>query len=134
MSDIVMGIAVLAAGGSIPEATSGIINARNGEGSMSISNALGANTLDILLCLGLPWFIKSLMPVSMNGGPVQMETNDLFFNCICMIISVIILNIAAAANGFKMYKTFGIICLISHIVIITIFVINGLNIVKVGKC
>lgn len=30
ISDIVMGIGVLAAGGSIPEATSGIINARNG--------------------------------------------------------------------------------------------------------
>lgn len=30
ISDIVMGIGILAAGGSIPEATSGIINARNG--------------------------------------------------------------------------------------------------------
>ncbi|KAL4107645.1 hypothetical protein QTP88_017958 [Uroleucon formosanum] len=137
ISDIVMGIAVLAAGGSIPEATSGIINARNGEGSMSISNALGANTLDILLCLGLPWFIKCLMPISMNGGPILMETNDLFFNCICLIISVIVLNIAAAANGFKMYKTFGIICLIGHVCIITIFIISGLNVVKraeIGQC
>jgi len=101
-----------------------------GEGSMSISNALGANTLDILLCLGLPWFIKSLMPLSMNGGPILMETNDLFFNCICLIISVIVLNIAAAANGFKMYKTFGIICLVGHICIITIFIISGLNVKK----
>lgn len=104
---------------------------------MSISNALGANTLDILLCLGLPWFIKCLMPISMNGGPILMETNDLFFNCICLIISVIVLNIAAAANGFKMYKTFGIICLIGHICIITIFIISGLNVVKraeIGQC
>lgn len=101
-----------------------------GEGSMSISNALGANTLDILLCLGLPWFIKSLMPASMNGGPVHMETNDLFFNCICMIISVVVLNIAAAANGFKMYKIFGIICLVGHVAIITVFIISGLNVAK----
>jgi Ca2+/Na+ antiporter len=36
ISDIVMGIAVLAAGGSIPEATSGIINARNGKNSTSL--------------------------------------------------------------------------------------------------
>lgn len=104
---------------------------------MSISNALGANTLDILLCLGLPWFIKSLMPISMNGGPVHMETNNLFFNCICMIISVIILNIAAAANGFKMFKTFGLICLVGHIAILTVFIINGLNVAKntgIKKC
>lgn len=103
---------------------------------MSISNALGANTLDILLCLGLPWFIKSLMPASMNGGPVQMETNSLFFNCVCMIISVFVLNIAAAANGFKMYKTFGCICLVGHVVIITVFVLNGLNVktADIGQC
>lgn len=77
------------------------------------------------------------MPISMNGGPVQMETNDLFFNCICMLISVIVLNIAAAANGFKMYKTFGIICLIGHVVIITIFIRNGLSVEKhtsTGQC
>lgn len=108
-----------------------------GEGSMSISNALGANTLDILLCFGLPWFIKCLMPAAMNGGPIKMETNDLFFNCICMIISVIVLNIAAAVNGFKMYKTFGIICLFGHVIILTIFIIKGLNVeksMKIGQC
>lgn len=73
----------------------------------------------------------------MNGGPVQMESNDLFFNCICMIISVVVLNIAAAANGFKMFKTFGVICLVGHIVIITVFIINGLNVKKnteIGQC
>ncbi|XP_050522285.1 sodium/potassium/calcium exchanger 4-like isoform X2 [Daktulosphaira vitifoliae] len=137
ISDIVMGIAVLAAGGSIPEAVSSVINALNGVGSMSISNALGGNTLDILLCLGLPWFIKSLLPASMNGGPVIMESSDLFFNCICMIGSVFVLNLAAAANGFKMYKIFGIICLVGHVVIITTFIIVGLNFVKIpieGQC
>ncbi|XP_050424111.1 sodium/potassium/calcium exchanger 3-like [Adelges cooleyi] len=137
ISDIVMGIAVLAAGGSIPEAVSSVINALNGVGSMSISNALGGNTLDILLCLGLPWYIKTLLPASMNGGPVKMESSDLFFNCMCMIVSVVVLNFAAAANGFKMYKTFGIICLVGHVVIITTFIIIGLNFVKApveGQC
>lgn len=97
---------------------------------MSISNALGGNTLDILLCLGLPWLIKSLLPASMNGGPVVMESSDLFFNCMCMIGSVFILNLAAAANGFKMYRIFGVICLVGHVVIITTFIIVGLNFVK----
>lgn len=30
-----------------------------GHGSMGISNSIGSNTFDILLCLGLPWFIKA---------------------------------------------------------------------------
>lgn len=34
-----------------------------GHGSMGISNSIGSNTFDILLCLGLPWLIKaSLTP------------------------------------------------------------------------
>lgn len=31
-----------------------------GHGTMGISNSIGSNTFDILLCLGLPWLIKSL--------------------------------------------------------------------------
>lgn len=32
----------------------------SGHGNMGISNSIGSNTFDILLCLGLPWLIKSL--------------------------------------------------------------------------
>jgi sodium/potassium/calcium exchanger 4 len=28
-------------------------------GDMAVSNAIGSNVFDILLCLGLPWFIKT---------------------------------------------------------------------------
>lgn len=130
VSDVVMGMGVLAVGSSIPEAVSGIINAQNGEGSMSISSALGSNTMDILLCLGLPWFVKCTLPPSMNGGPVTLQTETLFFNCMCMIISVVILNVATAISGYKMHKPFGIMCLVGQIVIIATLIINGLNVAK----
>ncbi|KAL4121700.1 hypothetical protein QTP88_014161 [Uroleucon formosanum] len=130
VSDVVMGIGVLAVGSSIPEAVSGIINAQNGEGSMSISSALGSNTMDILLCLGLPWFIKCTLPTSMNGGPVTLQTDTLFFNCICMIASVIVLNVVAAISGYKMHKPFGVMCLVAQIVVIAALIINGLNVAR----
>ncbi|CAH1738953.1 unnamed protein product [Aphis gossypii] len=130
VSDVVMGIGVLAVGSSIPEAVSGIINAQNGEGSMSISSALGSNTMDILLCLGLPWLVKCTLPPSMNGRPVTLQTDTLFFNCMCMIISVVILNVAAAISGYKMHKPFGIMCLVGQIVVIAALIINGLNVAK----
>ncbi|XP_015372787.1 PREDICTED: sodium/potassium/calcium exchanger 3-like [Diuraphis noxia] len=130
ISDVVMGIGVLAVGSSIPEAVSGIINAQNGEGSMSISSALGSNTMDILFCLGLPWFVKCTLPTSMNGGPVTLQTDTLFFNCICMITSVVILNVAAAISGYKMHKPFGVMCLVGQVVIIAALIINGLNVSK----
>ncbi|CAI6351467.1 unnamed protein product [Macrosiphum euphorbiae] len=130
VSDVVMGIGVLAVGSSIPEAVSGIINAQNGEGSMSISSALGSNTMDILLCLGLPWFVKCTLPMSMNGGPVTLQTDTLFFNCMCMIASVVILNVAAAISGYKMHKPFGVMCLVAQMVVIAALIINGLNVAR----
>ncbi|VVC32216.1 Sodium/calcium exchanger membrane region,Sodium/potassium/calcium exchanger [Cinara cedri] len=137
INDIVMGMGVLAVGSSIPEVITSIINAQNGEGSMIISSALGSNTMDILLCLGLPWFIKSLLPVTMNGGPVQIETGSMFFNTICMIASVAILNVAAAVSRYQMYRSFGIMCLIGQVVVIAILIVNGLDAGKdegTGQC
>lgn len=130
VSDVVMGIGVLAVGSSIPEAVSGIINAQNGEGSMSISSALGSNTMDILLCLGLPWFVKCTLPTSMNGGPVTLQTDTLFFNCMCMIASVVVLNVAAAISGYKMHKPFGVMCLVAQMVVIAALITNGLKVAR----
>ena len=55
-----MGLTFLAIGGSMPEAISTYIMARQGEGGLGFSNSLGGNTMDICLCLGLPWFLKCL--------------------------------------------------------------------------
>jgi hypothetical protein len=66
----------------------------------------------------------------MNGGPVTLQTDTLFFNCMWMIASVVILNVAAAISGYKMHKPFGIMCLIGQIVVIAALIINGLNVAK----
>lgn len=49
-----------------------------GFGDMAVSNAIGSNVFDILLCLGLPWFIKtaitepgSVVPVESRGRPTE---------------------------------------------------------------
>lgn len=67
--DSVMGLTFLAAGTSLPEAVSSVIVTAQGYGSMGISNSIGSNTFDILLCLGLPWFIKTLIVPTISGQP-----------------------------------------------------------------
>lgn len=49
-----MGLTIIAAGTSIPDALSSILVARDGHGDMAVSNALGSNVFDILFGLGLP--------------------------------------------------------------------------------
>lgn len=99
-----------------------------GEGSMSISSALGSNTMDILLCLGLPWFVKTcVLPTSMRGGPVTMETDSLFGSCVCMIAAVAVLDAVAAAGGFVIHRPFGCACLVGQAIIVGALLINGQN-------
>lgn len=62
-----MGLTFLAAGTSVPEAVSSVIVTNQGHGAMGISNSIGSNTFDILLCLGLPWFVKSYFLPNVPG-------------------------------------------------------------------
>ncbi|KAG8317367.1 hypothetical protein J6590_028305 [Homalodisca vitripennis] len=127
ISDSVMGITFLAMGGSMPEACSSVINARLGIASMSISNALGANTLDILLCLGLPWMIKTILPASLGGGPIKIQSAGLVYNTAAQIACVAILFIAAALNRFYFNRILGFICLFMYLTLIGIIIVIETN-------
>ena len=55
----IMGLTVLAAGTSVPDALGSIVAAREGMGDMAVSNAIGSNVFDICLGLGIPYLIKT---------------------------------------------------------------------------
>lgn len=105
-----------------------------GEGAMIISSALGSNTMDILLCLGLPWLVKCLLPTSMNGGPIRLQTDSLFFNCMCMIVSVVVLIAMATICGFQLHRPFGFLCLIGLIIVLAILIIHVLKDPRTARC
>merc|ERR1719323_1854936 len=71
--DVVMGLVFFAAGTSVPDAMGSISVARDGMGDMAVANAVGSNTFDILLGLGLPWFLKG----AFTGKPVEVPTSKL---------------------------------------------------------
>ena len=64
--DTIMGITFLAAGTSVPDTIASVMVARNGYGDMAVSNSIGSNVFDILLGLGLPWFLSTT--IRPNGG------------------------------------------------------------------
>lgn len=57
----IMGVTVLAAGTSVPDAIASLLVAADGQGDMAVSNAIGSNVFDILLGLGLPWLLSHLV-------------------------------------------------------------------------
>merc|ERR1719407_366801 len=61
IKEFIMGLLVLSAGTSIPDTLSSIAVAKQGEGDMAVSNAIGSNVFDILLGLGLPWSLSCVV-------------------------------------------------------------------------
>lgn len=84
----VMGLTVLAAGTSVPDALASVAVARNGQGNMAVSNAIGSNVFDILLGLGLPWFIGGL--AKRAGQTITIEPIGLVVIPLAILFAIII--------------------------------------------
>ncbi|KAJ1462994.1 Sodium/calcium exchanger protein-domain-containing protein [Pelagophyceae sp. CCMP2097] len=56
-----IGITVGAVGTSLPNLISSMVVAREGFGDMAVSNALGSNIFNIVVALGVPWFLYPLI-------------------------------------------------------------------------
>ena len=89
----IMGLTVLAAGTSVPDALGSIVAAREGMGDMACSNAIGSNVFDICLGLGLPYLLKTVFT---KGGAVIAVPAD---NKEKMLPSIIILAITLLGTG-----------------------------------
>ncbi|XP_022904797.1 sodium/potassium/calcium exchanger 4 isoform X4 [Onthophagus taurus] len=126
--DSVMGITFLAAGTSVPEAVSSVIVAKQGHGSMGISNSIGSNTFDILLCLGLPWFIKAtFMPTIEGKYWVGINSAGIEYSAISLLSSLLLLYVVFALNKFKLDKKVGRICLLMYVVFLILASLIELN-------
>ncbi|KAK3922930.1 Sodium/potassium/calcium exchanger 3 [Frankliniella fusca] len=127
--DSVMGITFLAAGTSVPEAVSSVIVAKQGHGSMGISNSIGSNTFDILLCLGLPWFIKaSFLPTAKGHHYVNINSRGLEYSAISLLSTLLLLYVTFYANKFKLDRKMGQACLLMYAVFLILATLIELNV------
>ncbi|XP_045531328.1 sodium/potassium/calcium exchanger 3-like [Pieris brassicae] len=109
--DSITGLTILAAGTSLPEAVSSVLVTNHGHGTMGISNSIGSNTFDILLCLGLPWLIKSLFYPCVPGNHwVQINSSGLSYSAISLLSTLFALYGALALNKFQLDWKVGFTC------------------------
>ncbi|XP_060662317.1 sodium/potassium/calcium exchanger 3 isoform X1 [Drosophila nasuta] len=123
--DSIMGLTVLAIGTSVPEIISSYIVCMKGYGSMAMCNAIGSNTFDIFICLGLPWTIMILASgknILINSQGLSITTGLLIGTgllvYICFLITKFSLNKFVGWSSFIMYVLFLIIS--SYIEVVTL--------------
>merc|ERR1719355_331982 len=85
--DVVMGLTFLAMGTSIPDALGSLAVAKNGEGDMAVSNAVGSNVFDICMGLGLPWLIATIAD---GEGRVITASTESIVASTCILIAVVV--------------------------------------------
>lgn len=103
--DTVMGLTFVAAGVSVPDALSSIAVIKEGYGDMAVSNAIGSNVFDILVCLGLPWFIQTA--IIAPGTHVNVISKGLAYSTLSLLSTVFFLLFAIHMNSWKLDKKLG---------------------------
>ena len=105
ISPVVMGVLVLAVGTSVPDAIGSMIAAREGEADMAIANAVGSNVFDVLLGLGFPWCLKSLVD---SFNPIIVDKDGVLISVMILFFTVFIFVGVLIFNKWKMTKQVGI--------------------------
>jgi hypothetical protein len=87
------------------------------------------DTFDILICLGVPWFIRALFTGFHNEiWYIHVQSDALAYTVVSLLISLIVLYCILVASRFVLSKTLGIICLAIYAVFLTISLLFELNV------
>uniref|UniRef100_A0A3B4CTI3 Sodium/calcium exchanger membrane region domain-containing protein n=1 Tax=Pygocentrus nattereri TaxID=42514 RepID=A0A3B4CTI3_PYGNA len=104
--DVIMGITFLAAGTSVPDCMASLIVARQGMGDMAVSNSIGSNIFDILLGLGFPWALRTL--VVDYGSTVFINSRGLVYSVILLLASVFLTVLSVHLNHWRLDRRLGL--------------------------
>jgi len=99
----VMGVTVLAAGTSVPDAIGSLLVARDGHGDMAVSNAIGSNVFDILLGLGVPWSLSNII----FGEPVTVDVKGIVPMSVFLFGTLIAVYLTTVLCKFHLTKLVG---------------------------
>ena len=103
ISETVIALTILAAGTSVPDLISSLIVSKQGRSGMAISNAVGSNIFDILVGLGLPFLLITLL----SGGTVSIHAENIEESIYFLLTSILIVLSFFIINRWKAGKIFG---------------------------
>eukprot|EP00924_Labyrinthula_sp_SR-Ha-C_P002097 augustus_masked-scaffold_19-processed-gene-0.34-mRNA-1 protein AED:0.06 eAED:0.06 QI:0/-1/0/1/-1/1/1/0/530 len=107
INPVIMGVTLLAAGTSVPDAIASMVVARKGMADMAIANAVGSNVFDILLGLGVPWFFAEVL-ISRRMHIRRDKVAEYIF---ILIGTVFVYVLSIALNKWSMSKRLGYVYL-----------------------
>lgn len=114
MSEMLVGLTIVAVGTSLPELVTSIVAARKGENDIAIGNAIGSCIFNVILILGL---CSTIAPATVD--------NYAIFDVLVMLISVILLFIFGFKNN-KISRWQGIIMVILYVSYLSYIIVRNI--------
>ena len=100
-----------------------------GLGTMCISNAVGSNTFDILVCLGLPWLVKTaFLPSDPTTRSILINSEGITYSAIALLSSLVMMYLALFFNRFVLSRRVGLCCCILYILFLIFSLLWELNV------
>jgi len=97
----IIGVTLSAAGTSLPNLVSSTCAARLGLGNMAIANVFGSNTFNILIGLGLPWLLYTIMYDDYYSDLPAGRINE---SMIVMVVALALFLVLVFQSGFVLVK------------------------------
>ncbi|XP_028132238.1 sodium/potassium/calcium exchanger 4 isoform X2 [Diabrotica virgifera virgifera] len=124
LPDALLGMTLMAIGGCLPETVSMTIIARRGEGAFGVSNSLGANTMNVLYSLGLPWLLKSITMGLTTKHPVLIQSGSIEYTIMSLIFAVCTLYIVLLVSKFRLSKLSGSILGVFYVSLVVLAIVS----------
>ncbi len=116
MSELLVGLTIVAIGTSLPELVTSIVAAKRKENEIAIGNAIGSCIFNIILILGLSGMIS----------PVTIEWSSLM-DIIVMLFSAIMIFIIALKTDSQINKVMGFILIFCYILYLTYIILRNMG-------
>lgn len=107
---------------------------------MAVSNSIGSNTFDVLMCLGIPWLIRGVMLHQYPDGDedyIQINSTGLEYSTIMLFTSLAVLYAILFMNKFQLDRKVGFLSLILYIgflIMASLFELNVFFTVNLPTC
>uniref|UniRef100_UPI00398E8611 sodium/potassium/calcium exchanger 3-like n=1 Tax=Pristiophorus japonicus TaxID=55135 RepID=UPI00398E8611 len=124
--DVIMGITFLAAGTSVPDCMASLIVARQGMGDMAVSNSIGSNVFDILVGLGAPWMLRTLLVK--YGSTVSINSKGIIYSVVLLLASVFLTVLGIHLNHWKLDRRLGLGALGLYTIFLCFSILIELNV------
>lgn len=114
MSDLLVGLTIVALGTSLPELVTSMVAAKKGENDIAIGNAIGSSVFNITLILG---FCSIVMPAK-----VEMSS---LVDCLVMLASAVMVFVFSY-KSMKVHKWQGILMLVIYVLYVVYIVLRNI--------